>query len=41
MIDRADYDLLQKVIRQDIKDTFDDHISPVQYDDIVWRRLNR
>jgi hypothetical protein len=41
MIDRADYDLLQKVIRQDIKDSFDDHISPVQYDDIVWRRLNR
>jgi hypothetical protein len=41
MIDREDYDLLQKVIRQDIKDSFDDSISPVQYDDIMWRQINR
>jgi hypothetical protein len=41
MINKEDYDLLQKVIRQDIKDSFDDYISPVQYDDIMWRRLNR
>jgi hypothetical protein len=34
MIDKEDYDLLQKVIRQDIKDSFKDKISPVQYDDI-------
>jgi hypothetical protein len=40
MIDREDYDLLQKVIRQDIRDSFDDNISPVQYDDIMRRRLN-
>lgn len=41
MIDREDYDLLQKVIRQDIRDTFDDKLSPVQYDDIMGRRLDR
>jgi len=41
MITKEDYDLLQKVIRQDIKDAFDDSIAPVQYDDIMWRRLNR
>ena len=41
MINKEDYDLLQKVIRQDIKDCFDDSIAPVQYDDIMWRRLNR
>jgi hypothetical protein len=41
MISKEDYDLLQKVIRQDIRDSLDDTISPVQYDDIMWRRLNR
>jgi hypothetical protein len=41
MIDREDYDLLQKIIRQDIRDSFDDNILPVQYDDIMGRRLNR
>ncbi|KPK45392.1 MAG: hypothetical protein AMK74_03710 [Nitrospira bacterium SM23_35] len=41
MIDKEDYDLLQKVIRQDIRDSFDDNILPVQYDDIMGRRLNR
>jgi hypothetical protein len=41
MIDKENYDLLQKVIRQDIRDSFDDNISRVQYDDIMWRRLNR
>jgi hypothetical protein len=35
MIDKEDYDLLQKVIRQDIRDSFDDNILPVQYDDIM------
>jgi len=39
MINKEDCDLLQKVIRQDIKASFDDYISPVQYDDIMWRRL--
>jgi len=41
MIGKEDYDLLQKVIRQDIRDSFEDNILPVQYDDIMGRRLNR
>jgi hypothetical protein len=41
MIDKEDYDLLQKVLRQDIRDSFKYEISPVQYDDIMGRRLNR
>ena len=41
MIDKKDYDLLQKVMRQDIRDSFDDNILPIQYDDIMGRRLNR
>ena len=40
VINKEDYDLLQKVIRQDIRDSFDDRISPVQYDDIMGQRLN-
>jgi hypothetical protein len=39
-INREDYDLLQKLILQDIRDSFDDSISPVEYDDIMERRLN-
>jgi hypothetical protein len=39
-INREDYELLQKVILQDIRDSFDDSISPVEYDDIMGRRLN-
>jgi hypothetical protein len=41
MIDKEDYDLLQKVIRQDIRDSFRDKLSPVQYDDIMGRRLDQ
>lgn len=41
MIDENDYDVLQKVIRQDIRDSFDDTIVPVQYDDIMGRGLDR
>ncbi len=41
MIAKEDYDLLQKVIRQDIRDSFDNNILPVQYDDIMGRRLDR
>ena len=40
MINEADYDLLQKALRQEIRDSFDDRISPVQYDDIMGPRLN-
>ena len=41
MIDKETYDLLQKVIRQDIRDSFNNNMLPVQYDDIMGRRLNR
>ena len=41
MVDKETYDLLQKVIRQDVRDSFNDNISPVQYDDIMRRSLNR
>ena len=41
MIDWEDYDLLQKVIRQDIRDSFKDKLLPVQYNDIMGRRLDR
>jgi hypothetical protein len=40
VINKEDYDLLQKVIRQDIIDSFDARILPVQYDDIMAQRLN-
>ena len=40
MINEEDYGLLQKALRQEIRDSFDDRISPVQYDDIVGPRLN-
>jgi hypothetical protein len=40
MINEADYDLLQKALRQEIRDSFDDRISPVQYDDIMGQLLN-
>jgi hypothetical protein len=41
MVDKEGHDLLRNVIRQDIRDSFDDTIVPVQYDDIMGRRLNR
>jgi hypothetical protein len=31
MMDKEDYGLLQKVIRQDIRDSFDDDILPVKF----------
>jgi hypothetical protein len=40
MINEADYELLQKALRQEIRDSFEDRISPVQYDDIMGLRLN-
>lgn len=40
MINAEDYDLLQKALRQEIRDSFDARISPVQYDDIMGPRLN-
>jgi len=40
MINEEDYGLLQKALRQEIRDSFDDRILPVQYDDIMGPRLN-
>jgi hypothetical protein len=40
MINEEDYDLLQQALRQEIRDSFDARISPVQYDDIMGPRLN-
>jgi len=40
MINAEDYDLLQKALRQEIRDSFNDRISPVQYDDIMGKLLN-
>ena len=40
-IDKATYEELQKMIRTDIKESFNGEIFPVQYDDIKWRELNR
>jgi hypothetical protein len=41
LINKEEYDLLQKVILQEIKDSFDGSILPVQYGDIIGRRLDR
>ena len=40
-IDKIAYEELQKIIRTDIKESFNGEIFPVQYDDIKWRELNR
>ncbi|NQT84380.1 hypothetical protein HQ563_15250 [bacterium] len=40
-IDKATYEELQQMINTDIKKSFNGEISPVQYDDIKWRELNR
>jgi hypothetical protein len=41
IVDKNAYDILQQLIRADIKNSFSGEIYPVQYDDIMWRRLNR
>ncbi|MCK4252591.1 hypothetical protein KAX97_14175, partial [candidate division WOR-3 bacterium] len=40
-IDESTYKKLQKLIRSDIKENFNNDILPTQYDDIMWHRLNR
>lgn len=40
-IDRETYTKLQELVREDIKGKFSNHIIPVQWDDIIWRQLNR
>ncbi len=40
-VNKAEYEKLQSVVAQEIEDAFDAEICRVQYDDIVFRRLNR
>lgn len=40
-IDQNTYDILQNLIKLDIKNNFNNDIVPTQYDDIMWRRLNK
>lgn len=40
-IDRPKYDQLQSLVRREIREDFNSEIVPVQYDDILFRRLNR
>jgi hypothetical protein len=40
-IDRADYEQLQDLVAEEIRRDFNSEIHPVQYDDIIFRRLNR
>lgn len=38
---KPEYIALQKLVARHIEDEFNNLIFPVQYDDIMWRRLNR
>jgi hypothetical protein len=40
-IDRDEYGRLQSLVVRAIAEDFESQIFPVQYDDIMWRRLNR
>ncbi len=40
-IDENTYKKLQKLIKSDIKENFNNDVLPTQYDDIMWNRLNR
>jgi hypothetical protein len=40
-VNREEYAKLQTLIAKDIETEFQSHVYPVQYDDIMWRRLNR
>lgn len=39
--DRDEYEQLQSLVRKGIQQDFNSEIHPVQYDDIMFRRLNR
>jgi len=41
IIDENLYPYLQRMVVLDIEDAFNNNILPVQYDDVMWRRLNR
>jgi hypothetical protein len=40
-VDEKTYAVLKGLVARDIKERFHDEILPVQWDDIVWRGLNR
>ncbi|MBI5588096.1 MAG: hypothetical protein HY889_07000 [Deltaproteobacteria bacterium] len=40
-VDKGCYIVLQKLVSKDIAESFANNIIPVQYDDIMWNRLNR
>jgi hypothetical protein len=40
-VDKSEYVALQKLVTRHIEDDFKNMILPVQYDDIMWHRLNR
>jgi hypothetical protein len=40
-VDERTYQLLQALAIRDRQDTFHNNVSLVQYDDIMWQRLNR
>jgi len=40
-VDKSDYVALQKLVTKHIEAEFNNMILPVQYDDIMWHRLNR
>lgn len=40
-VDRVKYEQLQALVRKEILEDFHSEIYPVQYDDILFRKLNR
>jgi hypothetical protein len=40
-IDESTYQLLQTLVLRDTRDSFHNNVSLVQYDDIMWQKLNR
>ena len=40
-VDKETYSILQMLVRRDISRSFSGHILPVQWDDIMWRKLNK
>ena len=40
-INRTEYDILESLIAREIQEEFRSEICPVQYDDIMFLRLNR
>ena len=40
-VGKSEYDALQRLVAKHIQEEFKSDIFPVQYDDIMWHRLNR